>query len=996
MREESEKANGAGGRGPIVLCPWLAALAALALYGWTLNHWVTFSSLPLASQIMGWDWHPGPLSWRPNPQYPLFLILTFPLRLLPAGWRVMGLNVLTAACAALTLAILARSVRLLSHDRTEDQRRRERGEHAFLSMRTAFLPAAFAVLLLGGQLTFWDNAVSGIGDMIDVLVFAFLILCLLEYRISQGGRRLDLFAFVYGAGMANNWALIGFFPCFLLALVWIKRARFFKWGFVLRMTGWGALGLLLYGLIPLLGAAAGDGSFLDLLRQKLAEQYIFLTRMRRYYAVIAGVPTLIPLFFAAIKWPSSRDDLAAGAHSLTRGLIRLLHIVLLALGVLMFFDEGSIPTLRNFDVGSIPTPRNLGMGVMTGWPGFLSFYYLAALSVGYFSGYVLLVFGRDEISRWHRTTGIPRLINKLVVGLLWLAAIGLPAMFLHANYQRVRDFNSPAVADFGREMAKGMPSPPAVIVADQEARLYLAMGASQSLGLPDQYIFLESRSLVHGEYLRYLAARHPLLRQQFVNPDRLPDQITEQQAGDLLAQLARQGPVYYLYPGFEGCLERVGMTPHRLGVNLHPYPTNILETLALTSEAVVTNQDYWHAQERELASLPELAKRSADARRIALYYSQILDYWGVELQKMATRRKLPLLLEDANAQFAAAIRLNTNNLMALANQQYNAQLRGAPAAGAPITASMVAGQYNNRWDLALNLYGPADVPELDIEIGRYFAHRGAHLQAAPWFQRSFDLKPGDPVSELDLINTYIDLGLLDAASVLIRNLRERSAGNPLELAAVEALASIVKNNFAQADALLADARNKNPKDDKFAGLTAEFYRRMGDRILRESKGDAAREKSAEKDAAAWFQKALAALDDQLQLLNGRAAGAQELSAVNRRRADMQMTLHHYDAAIVTLTTLVSYDPADPLPLLDRAVSELEIGRLDAAREDYLAVEKMTPGPPPAAYYGLAQVAQKQNDKQAEIRYDKLYLQHAPRNTLEYSNVTAQLRALERR
>jgi tetratricopeptide (TPR) repeat protein len=994
MREESEKANGAGGKGPILLRPWLAALAALALYGWTLNHWVTFSSLPLASQITGWDWHPGPLSWRPNPQYPLFLILTYPLRLLPVGWRVMGLNAFTAACAALTLAILARSVRLLSHDRTEEQRRRERGGHALLSMRTAFLPAAFAVLLLGTQLTFWDNAVSGIGDVIDVLVFAFLILCLLEYRISQGGRRLDVFAFVYGAGMANNWALIGFFPCFVLALVWIKRAQFFKWRFVLRMTGWGALGLLLYGLIPLLGAAAGDGSFWGLLRQKLAEQKFFLTRIPRYYAAIAGVATLIPLFFAAIKWPSSRDDLAAGAHSLTRGLIRMLHIVLLALGVLMFFDVGSIPTPRNLGM-AIPTPRNLGMGVMAGAPGFLSFYYLAALSVGYFSGYVLLVFGRDEISRWHRTTGIPRLINRGVAGLLWVAAVGLPALCLHANYQRVRDFNSPVVADFGREMAKGMPSPPAVIVADDPARLYLAMGASQSLGLPDQYIFLESRSLVHGAYLRYLVARYPLL--QLGKPDSLPDEITEQQAGGLLAQLARQGPVYYLHPGFGGCLERVSMTPHRLGVNLHPYPTNILETLALTAEAVVTNQDYWHAQEKEpLASLRELAKRSADARRIAACYSQILDYWGVELQKMGTRRKLPLLLEDANVQFAEAIGLNANNLLALANQQENAHLRGAPAAGAPIAASLAAGQYNNRWDVALNLCGPADTPDFDIQIGRYFAQRGAYLQAAPLFQRCLELTPGDPVSELDLINTYIDLGLVDAASALIKDMRERSAGNPLELAGVEALVHITKNNFAQADALLAGARNKNPKDDKFAGVTAEFYRFMGEKILRDSKGDAAREQSAEKDAAAWFQKALTALDDQLQLLQARAAGAQEVSAVNRRRADMQMRLQDYAAAILTLTTLVSHNSADPLPLLSRAISEREIGRLDAAREDYLAVEKMTPEPPPAVYYGLAQVAQKQKDKPAEIRYDKLYLQHAPRNTLEYTNVTAQLRDLERR
>ena len=337
MTAGNEKAPGSGDKGPILLCPWLVAVLALGLYGCTLNHWVTFSSVPFASQIAGWDWHPGPLPWRPNAQYPLFFILTSPLRLLPVGWRVIGLNVFTATCAALTLAILARCVRLLPHDRTDDQRRRERGDQALLSVRAAFLPAAFAVLLLAAQLTLWNDAVSGIPDVIDLLVFAFLILCLLEYRISPNEWRLYVFSFVYGAGVTNNWALIGFFPCFLLALVWIKRAAFFQWRFALRMAGCGALGLLLYGLIPLLGAAAGDGSFFEFLLEKWAERYIFLTRIQRYYAVVAAVPTLIPLLFAAVKWPSSRDDLAAGAHSLTRGFVRILHVVLLAIGVLNVF-----------------------------------------------------------------------------------------------------------------------------------------------------------------------------------------------------------------------------------------------------------------------------------------------------------------------------------------------------------------------------------------------------------------------------------------------------------------------------------------------------------------------------------------------------------------------------------------------------------------------------------------------------------------------------------
>ena len=68
-------------------------------------------------------------------------------------------------------------------------------------------------------------------------------------------------------------------------------------------------------------------------------------------------PTLIPLLFAAINWPSFEGELNAGAHNLTRVLFRVLHIVFLAVGVLMFFD-----------VELSPSPRNMGMGVFRDRP----------------------------------------------------------------------------------------------------------------------------------------------------------------------------------------------------------------------------------------------------------------------------------------------------------------------------------------------------------------------------------------------------------------------------------------------------------------------------------------------------------------------------------------------------------------------------------------------------------------------------------------------------
>jgi hypothetical protein len=667
MTEESEKSISPEVKRPILLNPWLVLAAALVLYGLTLNHWITFGSLPFASQLMGWDWHPGSLPWRADHQYhPLFLVLTSPLRLLPAGGRILGLNVFTALCAALTLAILARSVRLFAQNRTKEQRLRERGQFGLLSVRATFLPATFAVLLLAAQLTFWENAVATSGEMLDLVVFAFLILCLLEFRVSQNENWLNSLAFAYGLGMANNWALIGYFPFFFLGLIWIKRIAFLNGRFLLRMLLWGGAGLLLYGLTPLLGFLSHDGGFWDLLHQNLVEQHILLIRIPKYYALMAAVPGLIPLLFAAINWPSFKGngDLSAVALSASKAFFRILHITFLAVGVLMFFEI-------KFSL----SPRNMGMGTIAGTPSFLTFYYLAALSVGYFSGYVLLVFGKEAESTWRRTVGMMRFVNVLVIGLLWVAALGLPVLLFCKNFPVLQDYNRPVAAQFGLELAKNLPAQPAVVLADDPAMLYLAMGGCRTLRLPDQYAFVESRDLIHGDYLRYLVAHYPALHKEILNPDRFPEEFTGQEVGNLLASLAQRQQLYYLHPSFGSFFERIYMAPHGVGGFIHPYQTNALAMPVLTLDRIATNQAYWHALEKgSLAALPDLTRNNPDARRIADCYSQILDNWGVELQKAATGypSHSPSLLNDANEQFAEALLLNPNNAIARANQQYNA------------------------------------------------------------------------------------------------------------------------------------------------------------------------------------------------------------------------------------------------------------------------------------------------------------------------------------
>jgi hypothetical protein len=123
------------------------------------------------------------LPWRQSPVAPLFSILTIPIRLLPVSWMPVALNLFAAVCAALTLGLLAASVGLLPHDRTREQRQREGGEYSLLSLPAAFLPVLFAVLMMGLQLTLWRGATAASGEMLKLLVFAFLIYGLLKFRI---------------------------------------------------------------------------------------------------------------------------------------------------------------------------------------------------------------------------------------------------------------------------------------------------------------------------------------------------------------------------------------------------------------------------------------------------------------------------------------------------------------------------------------------------------------------------------------------------------------------------------------------------------------------------------------------------------------------------------------------------------------------------------------------------------------------------------------------
>src|SRR5437867_2281499 len=236
-----------------VRLPWLIGAGGLLVYLLTLNHWVSLHSLGTVARISGW-------LWRPELDKPLTIALLFPFRFLPQASIPLALNLFTALCAALTLVLLARSVSLLPHDLAPNQPFQKIQAPAILSIPTAWMPPLLAALLCGLQVSFWEHATSASGEMIDLLVFAYVIRCLLEFRIDQKQSWLSRAAWIYGAGMANNWAMIGFFPIFVSAILRAKGyGPFRERKFLLRMIAWGLAGLSLYLLLPTVASLSSHG-----------------------------------------------------------------------------------------------------------------------------------------------------------------------------------------------------------------------------------------------------------------------------------------------------------------------------------------------------------------------------------------------------------------------------------------------------------------------------------------------------------------------------------------------------------------------------------------------------------------------------------------------------------------------------------------------------------------------------------------------------------------
>jgi tetratricopeptide (TPR) repeat protein len=984
--------------------PWVVGTAALVAYLVTLNHWVNLSNLALVSRVNGWV-------WQPQATQLLQGLFTLPLRWLPPGWVPLTLNVLNALCAALTLTTLARSVALLPHDRLEQQRLLVQNKQALLSGPDAWVPIVLAAAALGLQLTFWENAIAASGEMLDLFLFAYVIRCLLEHRIDERQGWLDWATLLFGVGMANNWLLVGFLPLFVVALLRSKRLKFFSFRllrridrsgwesarpalaadlrFFLRMALLGLAGASFFLLLPLAQtfSPASSFSFWPALRTiTIADQtnlhglISWFFRSHREIALLLAASSVLPVLLLSIRWGAFAAGGKNARFDTAAFILYLAHAFLLLLCLWTVFDP-------LFSPRQIATRNGLSLT-------FLPLYYLTALSIGYYSGVLLLLFGVAARQQLSRRYAFRRTLSRMVPTIVYLLLPLVIAGLLLVNFPTIRAANAPHLDQYARLAAGSLPPEGGVLLSDDPVRLAVLQAELAREGKAERYVTVDTRALPFANYSAWLSRKYPTRwREPSTKAKQAAGGNTVFQLGGsldaldivkLVTRAAQSDRLFCLPPTVGILLERFYLQPHGLIHEMKIYPFELLSEPPLTSATLAENQTFWQSAIEadvkpvlRLASQPELARPAfeqalmklahlqtpppAQARMLAEWYSGALNRWGVTLQRNGQAA-------EAGPCFTLALDLNAENLAARVNLQCNSNLLAHHKL--TVDRAQFAQDQSSKYlegNQNASRNGPFDEPNYCYRLGLGFADGGMVRQACQQLERVKTLAPGDVSARLalaDLLGTgmapWRALELVDEIRA-DPELRPLGLRNEVEVELLAAKAWFVLTNRPKAQGILYALLATHP---------GEAY--VSDRAL------------GIFTAYQSYSDALRIVDRQLQI-----APNDPVALANKGK--LYVLTGDFSNAIPVLTLSLSLTNTYAARL-NRALAYLRTARVDAAEADYRELLQAFPAAY-RAYYGLGEVAWQRQDTKAAIRYYEQYLSKAEANTEEARSVAARLQSL---
>ena len=998
--------------------PWAVALGSLVLYLTTLHSWISFASLPAVSDVGGWN----DLS---QSVAPLLYLLTVPLKLLPASMVPMAMNALAAVFGSLTLAMLARSVILLPHDRTKEQRQREQSAHSLLSLRSNWMPALFAAMVCGLQLSFWQHATAGTGEMLNVLLFAFVIRCLLEYRIGHKTRWLTRAVLVYAMGITNNWGMVGFLPLFCVALLWTARMQLFREGLPLKLALNALAGLSLYLLLPVVAVLSGSGeNFLDVLMANLGLQKSFLGSLfsQRLMVLVMASTAIFPLLLVCIRWPANFGDTNAAASAITTALLRLVHFLFLVVCIYVAFDHVVSPRKL------VNLPQVTGIGAP-----FLTFYYLGALSIGYFLGYLLLLSGKEAVRKWQKPSELGKALNRSLHIGLQVAALLVIGVLAWRNVGTILANNKNDVTGtYAKWLADSLPTGKAILFTDndmspQSQLLQAELARSKSR---KQAMLIQTHRLASPDYQVRLAKRSnshwPEPPPEVLDAKRIDDL----QILNMLYNVSNKTSIYYLHPSFGYYFEQFYLKPEKGIFRLLPYPSGAesLEKPALTKDQVHANSTFAGIIEKKFDAIAEESKQLRenqflDSLIIMGWLSRNLNQRGVDLIRNNQS-------EAAEKLFLAACKISRGspkgNVVAQANlrqvnpesdYEFDEELDRLIGNDELLAISRI--------DSTLKTYGPFDLTQACFQLGQNFARKTQIRQAYHELTRAAELAKTLPDPVFFIAEMFVSYELPDKAKLFIERLAKMNEVNPftpeqqIKLVRLETGLLLAASGPEAAEKYLAERLKPHMKSISGLHTMLAFHldhdqnaKALGllDTWLKDNPNDlnTLTDKGQLLSKLKQYDKAIEVYQSALKLANSQeesnltsmiAATYTEKGdfnsalkhiddAINRTDADnfkfqkatiyMAMSLH--GKAVTILDILLDDNSNHEEVLLNRAESHMALKQYDLAKEDFSTLQSFAPNDP-RSYYRLAQIAEAQNQNTEEFDNYTLFLKYVDRESV---------------
>jgi tetratricopeptide (TPR) repeat protein len=624
----------------------------------------------------------------------------------------------------------------------------------------------------------------------------------------------------------------------------------------------------------------------------------------------------------------------------------------------------------------------------------LTFYYLAALAVGYYSGYFLLV---SRVLTFRNPLRQPpffkQILNPLAIFAITALAVLAAAGLIYKNRPVVAAINGDALKTYARLLASGLPHTGGILLSDNEVaaedvprRLFLVQETLTQEGREKEFVPVDTYALKYPGYHVYLHKKYPDRWPLMVDP-KAQYQLNDHGLFGFVEMLSTTNQLYYLHPSFGYYFELFYPEAHGLVYKLINLPDQTLLPRLPDPRLLEENEEFWTRAEAEafapvikemtpvyesnqpndlphriMARLHVTPEPNLNVELAGSYYSRSLNFWGVEAQRSGE-------LKTAASHFATAQKLVPENEVARVNEVFNQALQAGRPGGVDLS-KITLDQFHS-WGAMVTADGPYDEPSYCFEDGLIYFQANYLRQAIAAFARVRELVPDHLPTLLSLGELYDLAHRPDQALEVLGEPLDHPAkfsldeNNSTELNIVAAAAYIQKTNLMHGVALVEKEIARHPDDDNLLSAAAQLYINQG-----------------------LLTNALKVIKIKVDLSPGAPAWLFKQGYVYMRLTD-------YDHAIASLTQVLTLQTNNYDALFNRAVANLNTGRLDAARADYQRLQNAYPAAFQIAY-GLADIAWRQHDTNTAMQNYNVYLANAPTNMAEYKMISERMAGLNGR